>query len=101
MSRGRGKGEKKRGPAAEAFAEGLLLVKANPALAAVEFGVCRQEECRFAPRDGLVVVDSDADLHVHPHRLADPGAWARALAHAILHLGFGHVPAQKGERGGN
>ncbi|MFE7170594.1 hypothetical protein [Streptomyces sp. NPDC057616] len=98
MSRARGKGQKKRDLAAEAFAEGLRLVKANPALAAVEFGICRQEECRFAPREGLVVVDSDADLHVHPHRLADPGAWARALAHAILHLGFGHVPAAKGER---
>ncbi|MFI6654181.1 hypothetical protein ACIBL8_01525 [Streptomyces sp. NPDC050523] len=103
MSRSRGKGQKgkgqkKRDPAAEAFAEGLRLVRVNPALAAVEFGVCRQEECSFAPRDGLVVVDSDADLHVHPHRLADPAAWARALAHAILHLGFGHVPAARGER---
>ncbi|MGW3094663.1 vWA domain-containing protein [Streptomyces sp. NPDC001102] len=98
MSRGRGKGEKKRDPAAEAFAEGMRLVKANPALAAVAFDVCRHEECRLAPRDGLVVVDSDADLHVHPHRLAEPAAWAWALAHAVLHLGFGHVPAAKGER---
>ncbi|MFG2786166.1 hypothetical protein [Streptomyces sp. NPDC048419] len=98
MSRTRGKGQKKRDPAAEAFAGGLRLVKANPALAAVEFDVCRQEECRVAPREGLVVVDSDADLHVHPHRLAEPAAWAWALAHAILHLGFGHVPAAKGER---
>ncbi|MFJ9538429.1 hypothetical protein ACIRPX_14305 [Streptomyces sp. NPDC101225] len=98
MSRGRGKGRTKRDPAAEAFAEGLRLVKANPALAAVEFGVCRQEECRFAPREGLVAVDSDGDLHVHPHRLADPATWAWVLAHAILHLGFGHVPAAKGER---
>ncbi|MFJ9723573.1 hypothetical protein ACIRP3_12550 [Streptomyces sp. NPDC101209] len=76
----------------------MRLVKANPALAAVEFDVCRHEECRLAPRDGLVVVDSDADLHVHPHRLAEPAAWAWALAHAVLHLGFGHVPAAKGER---
>ncbi|MCL6669043.1 hypothetical protein M8J74_11570 [Streptomyces panaciradicis] len=98
MSRGKGKGEEKRDPAAEAFAEGMRLVKANPALAAVEFDVCRHEECRLAPRDGLVVVDSDADLHVHPHRLAEPTAWAWALAHAVLHLGFGHVPAAKGER---
>ncbi|MFF4358877.1 hypothetical protein [Streptomyces sp. NPDC001604] len=76
----------------------MALVKANPALAAVEFDVCRDEECKIAPRDGLVVVDSDADLHVHPHRLAEPAAWAWALAHAVLHLGFGHVPAAKGER---
>ncbi|MGW3035170.1 vWA domain-containing protein [Streptomyces sp. NPDC001178] len=76
----------------------MALVKANPALAAVEFDVCRDEECKIAPRDGLVVVDSAADLHVHPHRLAEPTAWAWALAHAVLHLGFGHVPAAKGER---
>ncbi|MEU9169586.1 hypothetical protein AB0D34_17560 [Streptomyces sp. NPDC048420] len=90
--------KKKRDLAAEAFAEGMRLLKANPALAAVEFDVCRREDCRFAPRDGLVVADSDGDLHVHPHRLAEPAAWAWALAHAVLHLGFGHVPAVKAER---
>ncbi|MBD0843699.1 DUF2201 family putative metallopeptidase [Streptomyces sp. TRM68416] len=89
---------KKRDLAAEAFAEGLRLVKANPALAAVEFSVCRQESCELTPRDGLVRVDSDATLHVHPDRLAEPARWAWSLAHAVLHLGFGHVPAAKGER---
>lgn len=90
--------KKKRDLAGEAFAEGMRLLKTNPALAAVEFDVCRREDCRFAPRDGLVVADSDGDLHVHPHRLAEPAAWAWALAHAVLHLGFGHVPAVQGER---
>ncbi|MDT0387978.1 hypothetical protein RM641_11120 [Streptomyces sp. DSM 41921] len=100
MSRGAGKDRRKtkRDLAGEAFAEGMRLMRTNPALAAVEFEVCRQEECRFAPRDGLVAVDSDGDLHVHPDRLAEPAAWAWALAHAVLHLGFGHVPAAKGER---
>ncbi|MET9867502.1 hypothetical protein ABZZ16_15120 [Streptomyces sp. NPDC006386] len=100
MSRAHGKDrrKKKRDLAGEAFAEGMRLMKTNPALAAVEFDVCRQEECRFAPRDGLVTVDSDGDLHVHPDRLAEPAAWAWALAHAVLHLGFGHVPAVKGDR---
>ena len=90
--------KKKRDPAAEAFAEGMRLLKANPALAAVEFDVCRDEKCEYAPRDGLVAVDSLGELHVHPHRLAEPAAWAWALAHAVLHLGFGHVPAAKGPR---
>ncbi|MFF7948509.1 vWA domain-containing protein [Streptomyces griseorubiginosus] len=76
----------------------MRLLKANPALAAVEFDVCRDEKCEYAPRDGLVAVDSHAELHVHPHRLAEPAAWAWALAHAVLHLGFGHVPAVKGPR---
>ncbi|MFE9123932.1 hypothetical protein ACFYOF_00750 [Streptomyces sp. NPDC007148] len=89
---------KKRDLAAEAFAEGMRLMRTNPALAAVEFSVCRAEECAIAPRDGLVRVDSDGVLHAHPDRLADPADWAWALAHAVLHLGFGHVPAVKGTR---
>ncbi|CAL9634077.1 hypothetical protein SUDANB15_06138 [Streptomyces sp. enrichment culture] len=98
MSRPRAKGPKKRDLAAEAFDAGLRLVRANPALAAVGFDVCRRENCELAPRDGLVRVDSEAVLHVHPDRTADPDAWAWALAHAVLHLGFGHVPAAKGTR---
>ncbi|WP_369250282.1 hypothetical protein [Streptomyces sp. R41] len=85
-------------PAAEAFAEGMRLVRANRALAAIGFSTCRQEECVMAPRDGLVRVDSDGTLHVHPTRRAEPVAWAWAIAHAIIHLGFGHVPAATGER---
>ncbi|KUO19860.1 vWA domain-containing protein [Streptomyces dysideae] len=98
MSRTHPKGRKKRDLAGEAFAEGMKLLRANPALAAVEFSVCRQEGCELAPRDGLVRVDSDGDLHAHPDRLAEPAAWAWALAHAVLHLGFGHVPAAEGKR---
>ncbi|GCB44493.1 hypothetical protein [Streptomyces sp. NL15-2K] len=110
MSRTRSKGQKKRDLAGEAFAEGLRLVRANPALAAVDFTVCREENCALAPRDGLVRVDSDGTLHAHPDLphartgsrggtpTADPAAWAWSLAHAALHLGFGHVPAAKGDR---
>ncbi|MFI6488527.1 hypothetical protein [Streptomyces sp. NPDC050564] len=76
----------------------MRLVRANRALAAIGFSTCRQEECVMAPRDGLVRVDSDGTLHVHPTRRAEPAAWAWAIAHAIIHLGFGHVPAAAGER---
>ncbi|MGW1957178.1 vWA domain-containing protein [Streptomyces sp. NPDC001920] len=90
--------KKKRDVAAEAFAEGMRLVRANPALGAVEFSVCRDEKCDTAPRDGLVRVSSSGTLHAHPARVADPAVWAWSIAHAVLHLGFGHVPAAKGER---
>ncbi|MFD4412355.1 hypothetical protein [Streptomyces sp. NPDC058476] len=76
----------------------MRLVRANRALAAIEFSTCRQETCVRAPRDGLVRVDSDGTLHVHPTRHAEPAAWAWAIAHAVIHLGFGHVPAATGER---
>ncbi|MET9891091.1 hypothetical protein ABZZ47_12895 [Streptomyces sp. NPDC006465] len=99
MSRAR-KADAKAGPdpAAEAFAEGMRLVRANRALAAIGFSVCRQQDCGAAPRNGLVAVDSDGTLHVDPARRADPAAWAWAVAHAVIHLGFGHVPAAVGER---
>ncbi|MGW3812695.1 vWA domain-containing protein [Streptomyces sp. NPDC005046] len=99
MSRAR-KADAKAGPdpAAEAFAEGMRLVRANRALAAIGFSVCRQEKCTSAPRNGLVAVDSDGVLHVDPARRAEPAAWAWAVAHAVIHLGFGHVPAAVGRR---
>lgn len=53
---------------------------------------------RAGSRDGLVVVDSNGTLHVNPTRRAEPVAWAWAMAHAVIHLGFGHVPAAAGTR---
>ncbi|MFD5073342.1 hypothetical protein [Streptomyces sp. NPDC058371] len=76
----------------------MRLVWANPALAAIEFELCREEGCARAPRDGLVRVDSNGHLHAHPTRRAAPAEWAWALAHGLLHLGFGHVPGANGER---
>lgn len=89
----RSKGQPKKDLAAEAFAEGMRLVRANRALAAIGFSTCRQEDCPDSPRDGLVRVDSNGVLHIHPTRRAEPVEWAWAVAHAIIHLGFGHVPA--------
>ncbi|MET9101528.1 vWA domain-containing protein [Streptomyces antibioticus] len=93
-----GRGKKKRDLAQEAFEAGLALLRGHPALNAVSFTVCRDEKCPAAPRDGLVRVDSDGVAHVHPARLAEPARWAWALAHAALHLGFGHLPAAAGPR---
>jgi predicted metal-dependent peptidase len=97
-SRKQDRRDKKKDLAAEAFAEGMRLVRANRALAAIGFSTCRQEDCVHSPRDGLVRVDSDGVLHVHPTRRADPEDWAWALAHGALHLAFGHVPAEKKQR---
>lgn len=82
-------------PAAEAFAAGVALVKRNPALAAVEAEICRQKECGRTPAGGLAAVDSDGTVHVHPTRRAEPETWAWSIAHCLLHLGFGHVPAAR------
>ncbi|MFD3804266.1 hypothetical protein ACFWTC_11685 [Streptomyces sp. NPDC058619] len=82
-------------PAAQAFAEGLALVKRNPALAAVPATICRETGCRATPAGGLAAVDSNGTVHVHPTRRAEPREWAWTLGHALLHLGFGHVPAAR------
>ncbi|MGW7465885.1 vWA domain-containing protein [Streptomyces xantholiticus] len=87
-------------PATEAFAAGLALVKRNPALAAVEADFCRQAKCAATPAGGLAAVDSNGVVHVHHTKRAEPAEWAWALAHCLLHLGFGHVPAAKDRRRG-
>ncbi|KOU77911.1 hypothetical protein ADK57_00400 [Streptomyces sp. MMG1533] len=98
MSRSRRQAEPKKDPAAEACAEGVRLVGAHHALAAIEAKLCREKECGLAPRHGLARVTSSGTVHLHPTRLAEPGEWAWAIAHALIHLGFGHVPAATGER---
>ncbi len=90
--------QKKKDPAAEDCAKGVQLVWANPALAAMEVKLCREEECRVAPRQGLVRVSSNGRVHLSHTRHAEPAEWAWAIAHALIHLGFGHVPAATGER---
>lgn len=85
-------------PATEAFAAGLALVKRNPAFAAVGARFCRQAKCAGTPAGGLAAVDSNGTVHVHPTKRADPAEWAWTIAHCLLHLGFGHVPAAKDNR---
>lgn len=94
----RRKPEKRPDPAAEAYERGLTLVRRDPALNALEVTYCRRTDCRTVPADGWAVVDSAGCVHVHATRRAEPAEWAWVLAHCLLHLGFGHVPAAKGAR---
>ncbi|MFG2292544.1 hypothetical protein [Streptomyces sp. NPDC048603] len=96
--RGQGGKHKKPDPAAEAYEAGRAKVRRNPAFAALESEFCRSHDCRLCPRSGLVVIDSNGVLHAHPTRQAEPAEWAWAIAHGLLHLGFGHVPAATADR---
>ncbi|CAL9606607.1 vWA domain-containing protein [Streptomyces sp. enrichment culture] len=98
MRKPKAKAKAKPDPAAEACAAGLRIVAANPALAALEAKTCRDAECRAAPLRGLARIDSNGTVHLHPTVRAEPADWAWAIAHALIHLGFGHVPAADGER---
>ncbi|MBS2536263.1 hypothetical protein KGQ20_26210 [Catenulispora sp. NF23] len=81
-------------PARPDFEAGLALLSAHPAFAELSIGsVCRVPNCQYAPRRGYCVVDSNGTVHVSISQRATPERWAWAVAHAQLHLGFGHVPA--------
>jgi predicted metal-dependent peptidase len=84
---------KRPDPATEAFTAGARLALAKPALNALEARICRERDCDRSPREGLARIDSDGTVHAHPTALAEPAEWAWAIAHALIHLGFGHVPA--------
>ncbi|MFD9127965.1 hypothetical protein [Kitasatospora sp. NPDC059571] len=86
-------------PAAEALAEGLALLRRNTAFASLDVSICRSPDCRQKPDgDGWAVADSAGVVHVNARRRAEPAEWAWVLAHSLLHLGFGHLPAERGPR---
>ncbi|MFJ5230646.1 hypothetical protein ACIQBJ_12230 [Kitasatospora sp. NPDC088391] len=87
-------------PVKAAFAAGLARARGNPALRAVPAELCARDEadCPLHPATGWVTADSHGLLHHNRHRRAEPEEWAWALAHTLLHLGFGHLPADRGPR---
>lgn len=48
------------------------------------------EEHNPCPRDGWAVVTQRGTIYIHPKRRASPEEWVWVIAHALLHLGFGH-----------
>ena len=66
----------------------------------LDFHVCRREDCELcAPRRAGARGHSDGRSCTSTRTgMADPEEWAWALAHCLLHLGFGHVPAREGPR---
>ncbi|MGW1775230.1 vWA domain-containing protein [Streptomyces sp. NPDC002104] len=73
----------------------MAAIRHNPALNAVSASHCRSLTCAHCAAAGLAVVSSNGVVHAHPTRRAESAEWAWALAHCLLHLGFGHVPAAK------
>ncbi|MFE6843338.1 hypothetical protein [Streptomyces sp. NPDC057686] len=84
-------------PATLAYEAGRAAIRQNPALGALSATHCRDPRCASCTCAGLVLVTSNGVIHAHPTRRAEPQVWAWALAHSLLHLGFGHVPAAKDE----
>lgn len=81
-------------PATEAFEQGVALVKKHPVfgplLATWPSPIVRRQNGSH-PANGWVVLDGFGHLHTHPTRRGSPQEWAYVIAHALLHLGLGHM----------
>lgn len=84
-------------PAVEDYNAGVSIALRNPAMNAINASFC-WAACEQAPSNGWALVESDGCIHANAKRHAEPAEWAWIMAHCLLHLGFGHVPAAKGER---
>ena len=93
MPRKRAKPKREEDIASRNFEAGLAAVHGHPLFSPLlsHADVRRWEWRSLCPDGGLAVVTSNGDVHAHPTRRAEPEEWAYAIAHCLLHLGFGHV----------
>ncbi|HEY7833055.1 MAG TPA: hypothetical protein VIG30_05765 [Ktedonobacterales bacterium] len=101
--RGKGAAPSEDDLAAKHFAAGCDLVRAHPLFAPLmqHAYIIREAGTSQCPRDGWAVVFGGGEMsliHAHPTRRATPEEWAYVLAHALLHLGFGHVQRRERQR---
>ncbi|MBR7833813.1 hypothetical protein KDL01_11085 [Actinospica durhamensis] len=83
-------------PGAQDALRGHEILNAHRAFQHIRLGSsCGNASCPRLPRTGLVRVDSSGSLHLNVWTRAEPEVWAWAIAHARLHLGFGHIPAER------
>ncbi|HLY30126.1 MAG TPA: hypothetical protein VKQ36_03805, partial [Ktedonobacterales bacterium] len=86
-------------PAKESFEAGCRIVAQHPLFAPLWYWTrISRVEGNPCPKDGWVVVSATSSLAVlavHPTRRGDPEEWAYALAHCLLHLGFGHFKREQ------
>jgi predicted metal-dependent peptidase len=97
VARQKGKGQQP--PGLEDFQRGMTLLEEHAAFQHIRVGaICLRPDCEDTPRHGLAAVDSNGAIHVNVWRRASPEEWCWAVAHARLHLGFGHLPADTDDR---
>jgi predicted metal-dependent peptidase len=98
LTRGK-KGPRQQPAGLEDFERGIALLEEHPALGRIRAGgICIRPDCADTPRHGLAAADSNGAIHVNVWRRASPEDWCWAVAHARLHLGFGHLPADTADR---
>lgn len=89
-------GPNRQPPAAQDVLRGHEILAAHTGFRHIGIGApCGRPDCPDAPRRGLVAVDSSGEIHINLWARAEPVVWAWAIGHATLHLGLGHVPAER------
>jgi predicted metal-dependent peptidase len=87
----RASGKDRADPAAAAFLGGRSLVSGHPVFRPLTGAAdIRREKGQPFPHAGLAVSCSGGQILCNPNKRAKPEEWARAIAHALLHLGMGH-----------
>lgn len=93
MARSRGRAGAKLDPVTEARHQGVAQIRRHPL-----FAPLAGDSCWLDPRDGgrcpasgWAVVTSTGFVHLNPTRSGTPDEWSWVMAHALLHLGFGHL----------
>ncbi|MDR2112618.1 MAG: peptidase, partial [Candidatus Accumulibacter sp.] len=93
-----GKAKAKANLAQENYLAGVRMVAAHPIFAPLLRGATLHHEKQYRAARGLLYVEADGNLYCHATCRAEPAAWARAIAHGLLHLGMGHFVVQKHPR---
>ena len=78
-------------PATVNFHEGLEIINSNPIFTNLRDAAdVWRDKSHIYRKDSLTLVTNAGDIFCNPEILATPQEWARAIAHSLLHLAFGH-----------
>jgi len=97
MPKPKGKAKESTDIATKNFEAGHTIVKENPLFTALlKAAYISRNKNDIYHKDGLTFVTNEGDIFCNPVSRAAPWEWARAIAHALLHLAMGHF--QKKDR---
>ncbi len=82
--------EQKFDLATEAFRGGMAILDGHPLFRVLVRDVVRDQRSLCPPK-GMCMATDHGEIHANTKARFEPEEWAWALAHAALHLGFGHL----------
>jgi len=77
--------------ATQNFQAGYKIVESHPLFQPLLYKANVWRESRHEyPENGFAMVTEGGRILCNPKRRAEPGQWARVIAHCLIHLGMGH-----------